>query len=95
MLKQAWYTYLMAIHPRNIKQAKGHFDFWFYEMVAFSSLFADGIGTERVQFFYLFCTFFIPLQLMRWSNVLSKFHMPKGIFLSPMGMENRKNILKQ
>ena len=94
MLKQAWYTYLMAIHPRNIKQAKGQFDFEFYYMVVLPSFFADESGVERVQFGFLFCTFFIPLQLMRWSNVLSRLHMPKEMFLSPMGMENRKKYMK-
>lgn len=96
MLKQAWYTYLAAIHPRNIKKVReqeGIF-VYIYWLVVLPSMASNGTGDEVIAISFFWCTIFLPLMLMKWSNTVTKLHMPKEMFLSPMGMENRKKYIQ-
>ena len=96
MLKQAWRSYLAALHPRNIKKIKGSSNgFWLlylsciWPMTAVGTL--DDRSTKSVLLFYIKM---IPLLIMGWSNISSRFLMTKEMYLCPMKREEREKYIK-
>lgn len=92
MLKQAWRSYLASLHPRNIKKLKESETYaWTYIVMLFiyaiiallqDNGYADFICLTAIRMF-------LPLGLMGWSNLGSKYLMPKAMFLCPMKEEER------
>ena len=93
MIKLAFQSYLNAIHPRNIKEAKksGSF-FWFlYWCLIYPVLMLNVNKNTLEQGVYYACLVkLLPWALMAWSNTTSKYMMPKVMYLCPMTYEDRK-----
>lgn len=93
MIKLAFQSYLNAIHPRNIKEAKksGSF-FWFLYWCLIYPVLMLNINEEALEqgVYYAFLVKLLPWALMVWSNNISKFMMPKVMYLCPMTYEERK-----
>ena len=93
MMKQAWRSYLASLHPRNIKKLRESAAYaWFYIIMLFmyaiisllqDNGYADLICLAAVRML-------LPLGLMGWSNLGSKYLMPKVMFLCPMKEEERR-----
>lgn len=90
MLKQAFYTYTISLHPKNLKNAKQKPDLWFYVCMIINSV-EEGHLLESFLFWVMIL---FPLMLMTWSNMNTKLPMPKAMFLSPMGLENRRHYIQ-
>ncbi len=94
MLKQAFRSYLSAIHPRNIKKIKENGN-WFW-VIYFSIIYPTLMGATNPNFgrIMLFTMVkMIPFFLMGWSNISSKFLMSKAMYLCPMKQEERKEYI--
>lgn len=92
MFKQALYTYWTSLHPRNLKyivDKRWHtFILVFVLLPSFAEVKEYGAGA-----FYPF-TIFLPVALMKMSNLVRKINIPKTLFLSPMQEKERKNYIK-
>lgn len=94
MLKQAWRSYLAALHPRNIKKVKENGNqfliiYWFLVWPLISSL---GDNEHRIQFLCMFLRV-LPFLIMTWSNISSRFLMTKEMYLCPMKREEREKYV--
>lgn len=92
MLKQAFYTYILSLHPKNLKNAKQKPDFWLYCCMILNGF--NKTDGYRLESFLFLVMILFPLLLMVWSNMNGRLPMPKAMFLSPMGLENRKQYIK-
>lgn len=92
MFKQALYTYWKSLHPRNLKYIVEKrwitFVLVFVLLPDFSEIKQYGIGA-----FYPF-TIFLPVALMKMSNLVRKINIPKVLFLAPMQEKERKLYIK-
>lgn len=88
MFKQALYTYWNSLHPRNLKYIIEKrwmtFIFLFVLLPSFGEIKEYGVGA-----FYPF-TIFLPIVLMKMSNLANKLYIPKALFLSPMQQKERE-----
>lgn len=99
MIKQAWYTYLTQLRPRNIKNViklsniyLAYFRLFFIPSVM-QNIIVDFLQQDNTAAFFFAYMFYLPLILMKWSNRNTRLHLPKRMFLSPMGIENRKKYI--
>lgn len=95
MLKQAFRSYLSALHPRNIKKLKESPN-WFstiYFLCIYPMLMSIINDDDFARFIWFAMIKLLPFWLMIWSNVTSKFLMPKAMFLCPMKQEERKEYI--
>jgi len=93
MLKQAWRSYLASLHPRYLRKAydKGAIFMLLYWFVIYPILM--GAVTDNFEFYDVMVLIFmrmIPFMVMEWSNIGSKYLMPKVMFLSPMKEQERE-----
>ena len=95
MLKQAFYSYLSAIHPRNIKKLKeeGNWFWYIYFLFIYPMLMNTINGDDFAQYIWFTAIKMLPILLMSWSNLPSKFLMPKAMFMCPMKQEDRKKYI--
>ena len=96
MLKQAWRSYLASLHPRNLRKAydSGLFMTLIYWFVIYP-LIMNAIN-DNVEFYDVMARMFmrlIPFMIAGWSNIGSKYLMPKVMFLSPMEVQERKEYI--
>lgn len=96
MMKQAWRSYIASLHPRNLKKLRDDPAYlWVYIfLLLFYSLTAwiedDGFGDVV----WTVCLrMILPLGLMGWSNLDSRYLMPKAMFLCPMKAGERKEYI--
>lgn len=96
MLKQAWRSYLASLYPRNIKKLREsamYSRFWiiFFLIYALTALLQDNGYAD----FYCgaFLRVLFPLGLMGYSNLTSRYLMPKAMFICPMKEEERKEYI--
>ena len=93
MVKLAFQSYLSALHPRNIKEAKkSGIYFWLLYWCILYPLLILGMDEDRDGgvFYLKFLVKILPWLLILWSNSASKYMMPKVMYLIPMTYENRK-----
>lgn len=92
MFKQALYTYWTSLHPRNLKyiidKRWATFILVFVMLPSFAEIKEYGAGA-----FYPF-TVFLPVALMKMSNLVRKLNIPKALFLAPMQEKERKKYIK-
>lgn len=96
MLKQAWRSYLSSLHPRNIKKLRESTTYaWFW--ITFFCIYASTALLLDNGYADLYCSVFLrlllPLGLMGYSNLTSRYLMPKAMFLCPMKEEDRKEYI--
>jgi len=95
MLKQAWKSYLAALHPRHLRKAydRGQ-GFWIlYWLVIYPAIIGMGRDIEYQTVIWLTLLRLVPIFIMKWSDLNSKFLMPKAMFLSPMKEEQRREYI--
>lgn len=92
MFKQALYTYWTSLHPRNLKyivdKRWATFILVFVMLPSVSEIKEYGAGA-----FYPF-TVFLPVALMKMSNLVRKLDIPKALFLAPMQEKECKKYIK-
>ena len=96
MLKQAWRSYLASLHPRYLRKAydDGKLFWIFYWMIIYPVMMQAITGQEEYyDIGFLVMTRLFPFMFMMWSDVSSKYLMPKAMFLSPMKEEERKEYI--
>lgn len=96
MLKQAWRSYLASLHPRNLRKAydKGAIFPILYWFVIYP-LIMNAI-TDNEEIYNIMALMFmrmIPLMIMGWSDINSKYLMSKAMYLSPMKEQERKEYI--
>lgn len=92
MFKQALNTYWKSLHPRNLKYIKDKgWTAWVFIFVLLPGL--DEIRESGIEAFYSF-TKFLPIILMKMSNLQYKLNVPKALFLVPMKNKDRENYIK-
>lgn len=96
MMKQAWRSYLASFHPRYLRKAYDNglifpLIYWF----VIYPLIMNAVN-ETVEFYdvmgYIFVRF-IPFMIAGWSDIGSKYLMPKAMFLAPMKEQERKEYI--
>lgn len=97
MLKQAWRSYLASLHPRYLRKAYDNgaifpLIYWFviYPLIM-------NAVSENIEFYNVMALMFmrmIPFMIMEWSNINSKYLMPKAMYLSPMKAQERDEYIK-
>ena len=97
MLKQAWRSYLASLHPRNLRKAydKGGLFILIYWFVIYP-LIMNAV-TDDIDYYYVtvyMCIRMIPFLVIGWSNIGSKYLMPKVMYLSPMKEQEREEYIK-
>ena len=96
MLKQAWHGYLASLHPRYLRKAydDGKLFWIFYGIVIYPVMMQVITGQEEYyDISFLVMTRLFPFMFMMWSDIGSKYLMPKAMFLSPMKEEERKEYI--
>jgi len=96
MMKQALRSYLASIHPRNIKKLKeintyGYVHLFICGLYAFGALLPGKTVNDWI-FSFIFLMF--PIFFMFWSDMSSRYLMPKAMFLCPMKEEERKEYIQ-
>lgn len=92
MFKQALYIYWKSLHPRNLKFIKDKY------LAAFVFFFVllpgvDEIMESGIEAFYAFAKF-LPIALMKMSNLKYKLNVPKALFLVPMKEKDREKYVR-
>lgn len=95
MLKQAWRSYLTSLHSGNIKKLRESAAYlWSYiillPIMATALIQENGYGDF---FCAVYLRMLLPVGLMIWSDLGSKYLMPKALFLCPMKVEERREYL--
>ncbi len=93
MLKQAFQSYLSSLHPRNVKKLKNNGGFWLIYWAFIYPLIISGSNPNFAQFMWFTMIKILPFFIMGWSNLSSKFLMPKAMFLCPMKEEDRREYI--
>lgn len=95
-MKQAWRSYLASLHPRNIKKLRESAMYsWLWIVIiliyALTALLQDNGYAD------LYCgtllRLLLPLGLMGYSNLTSRYLMPKAMFICPMKEDERKEYI--
>lgn len=96
MLKQAWRSYLASLHPRYLRKVydKGGF-FWILYWLVIYPLIMNAVNDDIEFYDVMFLMFMrmIPFMIAGWSDIGSKYLMPKVMFLSPMKEQERKEYI--
>lgn len=97
MFKQAWRSYIASLHPRYLRKAYDNgaifgLIYWFviYPIIM-------NAVTGNVEFYDVMALMFmrmIPSLIMAWSNINSKFLMPKAMYLAPMKEQDREEFIR-
>lgn len=97
MLKQAWRSYFASFHPRYLKKAYSNgFLFWMLYWFVIYPLIMSLVNENSAEIYDVMALMFmrmIPFFIMGWSNINSKFLMPKVMYLSPMKEQERKEYI--
>ena len=96
MWKQAWRSYLASLHPRYLRKAydEGKLFWLLYWLVIYPTIMSS--ATESLEIYeviYLTMLRMISFLIMSWSNINSKFLMPKMMFLCPIKEEERQEYI--
>ena len=97
MMKQAFRSYLASLHSGNLKKLKESAAYlWIY--IGMLLVYASTALLQENGYGVLACSLVVrvlfPLGLMFWSDLGSKYLMPKAMFLCPMKEEERKEYIK-
>jgi hypothetical protein len=97
MMKQAFRSYLASLHSGNLKKLRESAVYlWTYMVLLF--VYGSVALVQDNGYGDLACSFVLrvlfPLALMFWSDLGSKYLMPKAMFLCPMKEEERKEYIK-
>jgi len=96
MIKQAWRSYIASLHPRNVKKLRES-EVYLWTYIILLPLYALIALLEENSYADMACLLFLrvafPLGLMVWSNLGSKYLMPKVMFLCPMKEEERREYV--
>ena len=96
MMKQAWRSYIASLHPRNVKKLRES-EAYLWTYIILLPLYAGIALLEENSFADMMCLAFLrilfPLGLMGWSNLGSKYLMPKAMFLCPMKERERREYV--
>jgi len=95
-MKQALRSYLASIHPRNIKKLKelGATSYVYFFVFGIYALVAILPGKTVNDWIFTFIFLLIPMFFMGWSDMTSRYLMPKPMFLCPMKEEERKEYIR-
>ena len=95
-MKQALRSYLASIHPRNIKKLKelGATSYVYFFVFGIYALVAILPGQTVNDWIFTFIFLLIPMFFMSWSDMTSRYLMPKPMFLCPMKEEERKEYIR-
>lgn len=94
MLKQAFRSYLSALHPRNLKKVKNGNWFWIvYWLIIYPIIIGSTNNPNFAQLIWSTVIKMWPFFLMAWSNLSSKFLMSKAMYLCPMTLNERKEYI--
>lgn len=96
MMKQALRSYVASLHPRNIKKLRESMTYaWLYIFLLFIYAMIALVQDKGYADFICLTAIRValPLGLMGWSNLGSKYLMPKAMFLCPMKEEERKEYI--
>ncbi len=95
MLKQALRSYWTSLHPRNFKETKNKSSFVFLYLYLLWMPFYFLISAEEYSFMAATSLLakILPVLLILWSNMESKFMMTKIMYLCPMSHEERKEYV--
>lgn len=96
MMKQAWRSYVASLHPRYLRKAydKGGLFMLLYWFVIYPMIMSA--VNDNMEFYNVMALMFmrmIPFMIAGWSNIGSKYLMPKVMFLSPMKEQERKEYI--
>lgn len=101
MLKQAFRSYIVSLHPRNWKKVKNDSfptsSVVLYWMVLYPTIVGHYGPDAKVHWsIYLSYMFvkFMPAILLAWSNMCGRLPMPKMMYLAPMKEEERYHYIK-
>lgn len=92
MFKQALYTYWTSLHPRNLKYIPDKRPAMLILLLVLLPEFRE-ISEYGVGAFYA-ASVFLPVALMKMSNLAGKLNIPKVLFMTPMQEEERKKYIK-
>ena len=95
-MKQALRSYLASIHPRNIKKLKevGFASYVYFFVFGIYALVAILPGQTVNDWVFTYAFLLIPMFFMSWSDMTSRYLMPKPMFLCPMKEEERKEYIR-
>ena len=96
MMKQAWRSYIASLHPRYLRKAYDNgaifpLIYWF----VIYPIIMDAV-TNEPEFYDLVPRMvmrLIPFLIMGWSNINSKYLMPKAMFIAPMKEHERMEYI--
>ena len=96
MMKQAWRSYWASLHPRYLKKAYDNgalfpLLYWFVIYPIIMHAVSDNLEFRNVM--ALMFMRMIPFMIMGWSNINSKYLMPKVMYLSPMKEQERMEYI--
>lgn len=96
MMKQAWRSYWDSLHPRYLRKAYDNgvlfpLLYWFVIYPVIMSLVNDSAEIYNVM--ALMFMRMIPFMIMGWSNINSKYLMPKVMYLSPIKEQERMEYI--
>ncbi|MBP3677625.1 MAG: hypothetical protein J6I97_04690 [Agathobacter sp.] len=97
MMKQAWRSYWSSLHPRYLRKAYDNgaifpLIYWFVIYPFIMNLVNEN-GTEIYNVMALMFMRMIPFMVMEWSNINSKYLMPKAMYVSPMKEQERMEYI--
>lgn len=96
MFKQAWRSYIASLHPRYLKKAYNSgatfmLIYWFVIYPLIMNAVTDNL--EFYDLALLMLMRMLPSLIMSWSNISSKYLMPKEMYLCPMNEHERKEYI--
>lgn len=93
MLKLAFKSYLSAIHPRNIKKITFNNSFWIIYWAFIYPLIISSSNKDMAKLILFTMVKMIPFIFMGWSNLVSRHHMSKAMYLCPMTASERREYV--
>ena len=96
MMKQAWRSYLASLHPRYLRKEydKGRAFWLIYWLVIYPMIMNVITGNDEFyDLMLLMLMRMLPVAIMAWSNLNSKFLMPKVMYLTPMNEQERMEYI--
>lgn len=98
MLKQAWRSYLASLHPRYLRKAydEGKLFWIFYWVIIYPIIMQAITGQEEYyDIGFVVAIRLLPFGISMWSDLGSKYLMPKLMFLSPMKEIERREYINR